>query len=120
MPDPFNPNISVDVNVFRKPDLASWKYEKIVEQIKEFEDDLDSEHEIILMLASFGTSITMAVEDIGYQNPDLLYFYGNVNGKSAQLIQHISQLNFLIVAAERPDKTKVARRIGFKFEDAID
>lgn len=55
----------------------------------------------------------MSVTDIGYQNPDILYFYGFVDGKEAQLIQHISQLNFLITSIEKEDKEKPARRIGF-------
>lgn len=92
---------------------ADWKYEKIIEEIRKFEEDLDSEHEIAISLASFGSSITMIVTFIGYQNPDMLYFYGLVNGKEAQLIQHVSQLNFLITSVERVDKTKPARRIGF-------
>ena len=56
----------------------------------------------------------MIVTSVGYQNPDMLYFYGFVNGKDAQLIQHVSQLNFLITSVEREDKTKPARRIGFR------
>ena len=92
---------------------ADWKYEKIVEKIRDFESKLDEDHEIALKLASFGSSVTMLVEDIGYQNPDILYFYGCVNGNSAQLIQHMSQLNFLITSIERADKSKPARRIGF-------
>lgn len=97
----------------RDYDLADWKYEKIIEQIREFEKTLDAEHEIALKLASFGSSITMAVTHIGYQNPDLLYFYGFVNGTDAQLIQHMNQLNFLLTSVEREDKSKPARRIGF-------
>lgn len=93
--------------------LADWKYEKIMEEVGEFEKDLDDEHEIALKLASFGSSVTMCVTSIGYQNPDMLYFFGYVNGKEAQLIQHASQLNFLITSVERADKTKPARRIGF-------
>lgn len=97
----------------RDYNLADWKYEKIMEQIREFEEALDAEHEIALKLASFGSSITMAVTYIGYQNPDLLYFYGLVNGTDAQLIQHMNQLNFLLTSVERKDKSKPARRIGF-------
>lgn len=93
--------------------FADWKYEKLTEQIIEFEKKLDNEHEIALNLASFGSTITMLVTDISYQNPDILYFYGTVNGKDATLIQHISQLNFLLTSVERADKTKPARRIGF-------
>ncbi|MCM1181481.1 MAG: DUF6173 family protein, partial [Clostridium sp.] len=84
-----------------------------MEQIHEFEKTLDSEHEIALKLASFGSSITMSVTEIGYQNPDILYFYGFVNGTEAQLIQHMNQLNFLLTSVELEDKSKPARRIGF-------
>lgn len=94
--------------------LADWKYEKIMEEIAAFESTLDNDHEIALRLASFGTSTVIIVTSIGYQNPDMLYFYGFVGGKKAQLIQHVSQLNFLITAVEREDKSKPARRIGFK------
>lgn len=109
-----------DFTVFepiRDYNLADWKYEKIMEEIRNFEEQLDSEHEIALKLASFGSSITMSVTSIGYQNPDMLYFYGFINGKDAQLIQHINQLNFLITSVERIDKSKPARRIGFTISD---
>lgn len=109
-----------DFTVFepiRDYNLADWKYENIIEEIRNFEEELDSEHEIALKLASFGSSITMNVTSIGYQNPDMLYFYGFVNGKDAQLIQHINQLNFLITSVERTDKSKPARRIGFTISD---
>lgn len=107
LPDVIEKTLPRDYN------MADWKYEKLVEQIREFEEILDEDHEIALKLASFGSSVVMSVTDIGYQNPDILYFYGFVEGKEAQLIQHISQLNFLITFVEREDKTKPARRIGF-------
>lgn len=97
----------------RNYQYADWKYEKIMDAIHTFEKNLDSEHEVAINLASFGSNITMAVTSIGYQNPDILYFYGFVNGKEAQLIQHTSQLNFLLTSVEREDKSKPARRIGF-------
>lgn len=103
----------LDIVQLRDYTLADWKYEKIMEQIHDFEETLDAEHEIALRLASFGSSITMIVTEIGYQNPDILYFYGFVDGKYSKLIQHSSQLNFLITSIEREDKTKPARRIGF-------
>lgn len=98
------------------PQYADWKYKKIAEQIRDFEATLDDEHEVALRLASFGTSIVMTVTDIGYQNPDMLYFYGIVNGKDAQLIQHISQLNFLLLAVEKQIPNTPPRRIGFALD----
>lgn len=100
-------------DIGRDYNLADWKYERIMEEITDFEKGLDDDHEIVLNLASFGSSTTMVVTSIGYQNPDMLYFYGFVNGKDARLVQHITQLNFLITSTERKDKTKSARRVGF-------
>lgn len=98
------------------PTLASWKYKKIMEEIKAFESNLDNDHEIAIQLASFGTSIKMAVHDIGYQNPDMLYFFGKVDGQEAQLIQHVSQLNFLLLAVAKRNSAKSPRRIAIGFE----
>lgn len=103
----------IPADLVSDPHLASWKYKKLVEQIREFEANLDQNHEVAIRLASFGTSILMSVEDFGYQNPDVLYFYGKVNGEEAQLIQHTSQLNFLLLAVQKPDPQKPPRRIGF-------
>lgn len=92
---------------------ADWQYDKIMEKIRDFEKELDSNHEIALLLASFGTSVLMQVTELGYQNPAMLYFYGYVNGEYSQLIQHVSQLNFLITSVEKEDKSKPPKRIGF-------
>ena len=97
----------------RDYNMADWKFEKLIEQIKDFEEGLDDDHEVALKLASFGSAIMMYVVTIGYQNPDMLYFYGFVDGQPAELIQHMSQLNFLITSVEKIDKDKPARRIGF-------
>lgn len=69
---------------------ADYTYKKIMEEIKNFEDELDNEHEVAIMLASFGQSITMFVNDIGYANPSTLFFYGYVKNQPATLIQHVN------------------------------
>lgn len=97
----------------RRPDLADRKYEIIVEQIKEFQDGLSDDVDVCVQLASFGSSILMYVSDIGYQNPDILYFWGHVNGNEAQLIQHMSQLNFLLMAVKKENPEDEPKRIGF-------
>lgn len=101
------------LDIPRDYNMADWKFEKLIEQVKDFEEDLDDNHEVALKLASFGSSVVMYVVTIGYQNPDMLYFYGFVDGQPAQLIQHMSQLNFLITSVEKIDKDKPPRRIGF-------
>lgn len=94
---------------------ADWQYEVILKEIKDFEKNLDNDHEVALKLASFGQSITMSVTEIGYQNPCLIYYYGYVNGKYCQLIQHVSQISFLMIAEPKSDPLKNPRRvIGFR------
>lgn len=119
--DPFNlqplslENFTAEMEPVRDYRAADYTYEIIMEQIKEFEDNLDDNHEAMLRLTSFGTSILMAVTEIGYANPSTLLFYGLVDGKDATLIQHVSQLNFLLLAAEKPDPNAAPRRIAIGF-----
>ena len=101
-------------SVLRDYNMADYSYEIIMKRIKEFQDELDDNHEVAVQLASFGQSITMAVSDVGYSNPSTLVFYGYVNGQKATLIQHMSQLNFLLLAIEKSDPKKPAYRIGFE------
>ena len=98
----------------RNPHLADVIYENLMEEIIDFQNDLDENHEVGVLLASFGSSVLMNVTELGYQNPDMLFFYGYVNGNEARLIQHVSQLNFLLMSVEKEDKTQPPRRIGFR------
>ena len=97
----------------RNYDLADYTYEVIMKQIKAFEDDLDENHEVALKLTSFGQSLTLNVTDVGYANPNTLIFYGYVGDQFATLVQHKSQLNFLLLAVPKADPEKPPRRIGF-------
>ena len=93
---------------------AEWKQEKIVEQIKGFEEDLDDEHELAIQFAEFGI---MYVTGIGFQNPDILYFYGLIGNAEAQIIQHTSQLNLLLLSVEKRNQQGPARRIWPELTD---
>ena len=101
-----------DPSPIRDYRMADYAYEVIMDRIKEFEDELDDEHEIALKLASFGQSITLAVTDIGYSNPTTLVFYGYVGTQKATLVQNLNQLNFLLLAVKKADPEKPPRRIG--------
>lgn len=107
------PNFSIDPSLLRDHHMADYAYEVIMQRIKEFEDELDDEHEIALKLASFGQSITLAVTGIGYSNPTTLVFYGYVGDQKATLVQNMYQLNFLLLAVKKADPEKPPRRIGF-------
>ncbi|MEW8073613.1 MAG: DUF6173 family protein [Candidatus Thiodiazotropha sp.] len=77
-----------------------------------FERELDEEHEVGVRLVSFGNEVSFHVQQIGFSKPNIVTFYGvNSEGERLQLIQHVSQLSFLLMAvkkfAEKPC------RIGF-------
>lgn len=75
---------------------SDTQFEILVKYIKEFEESLDSEHEVGLLLTNFGKTVTMQVTEISYEKSVLMIFKGYVDGRMSTLIQHISQLNFCL------------------------
>lgn len=96
--------------------LAEYKFEILRAEIEEFQKKLSDEYDVAIALASFGSNTVMTVTEIGYCNPDILFFYGNVDGNEVQLIQHMSQLNFMLMAVKKEDDEKEPNRIGFHIE----
>ncbi|MCM1224428.1 MAG: DUF6173 family protein [Lachnospiraceae bacterium] len=91
---------------------SDTQFEILSKYIKDFEQALDENHEVGLILTNFGQSVTMQVTEIGYEKSVLMIFKGYVNGRMSTLIQHVSQLNFLLTSVEKePDRPK--RTIGF-------
>lgn len=91
---------------------SDTQFEILKKYIEDFENTLDSEHEVGIWLTNFGESILMQVTEIGYENSVLMIFKGFVNGKMSTLVQHISQLNFLLTSIDKePNRPK--RTIGF-------
>jgi len=100
--------------------LADYQYEIIRNAITEFENSLDQDHEVALKLASFGQTIVLNITDLGYSNPSLIHYYGFIDGSDskAELIQHVNQINFLLLAVRKADPNKQPRRIGFELKPA--
>jgi hypothetical protein len=101
-PEDFNPN------------LASAFYTRIVEMINEFESGLNEQEEVGVRLVSFGQTVQFHIEDISYYNPSLITFIGRLdNGSKVELIQHVSQISFLLMSLPKLDEEQPARRLGF-------
>lgn len=97
----------------RNPLLAKYQFEILKKSIEDFEAKLDNKHEVALKLASFGQTVTMNVTEIGYSGSSILFFRGYVGNNYAELIQHVTQLNFLMMVVKKQDPKKEPRRIGF-------
>ena len=111
-PIPYNAFVKNDQN-------ASNKYEILQEEIIAFQENLTDDYDVAISLASFGDKMVMLVDKIGYRNPDILMFYGNINGQKSQLIQHMAQLNFLLLAVRKEDPKARPNRIGFLWFEAL-
>jgi hypothetical protein len=54
------------------------------------------------------------VKEIDYSGYNLICFYGeHTNGKPLELIQHIQQLNFLLMVVSKVEPEVPKRKIGF-------
>lgn len=70
--------------------------------------------EIGIRLVSYGNTIQFSIEAIGYKDPYLIIFYGHLeDGSLIQLIQHVSQISFVLIALKRSDPEKPKAPIGF-------
>jgi len=111
--DFFGQNRNLDlarISVPRNPTLADTMYERVIEAIADFERELDQNHEVGARLTNLGTTFTVAIESVGYHNPYLFKIHGlTQDGNRCTLLQHVSQLNILLVAI--PAVHKPARRV---------
>ncbi|MEK0162270.1 DUF6173 family protein [Phaeobacter sp. JH20_36] len=93
---------------------ARWAYERLILYIKNFEEQLDSEHEVAMGFAG-GDAGVMRIEGMGYFDPDIITYYGSdSSGARTQLVQHVSQLNVMLRALPKRNEAAPANRIGFR------
>ena len=97
--------------------LASEFCKKLYDQIVEFDSKLDNNKQVAVRLVSFGQTVSFIVTGLGYSNPSLIRFYGTMSdGSQVELIQHVSQISFLLTTAPRENPEQPKRTIGFMSE----
>lgn len=125
--DPMGLSSSVRVSITGCPDTpalaeaqppnaspAQWMYLRIAQAIAAFEKTLDAQHEVGFHLVSTEGGQTMHVLDVGFWAPDLILFFGRApDGAPMQLMQHVTQVSLLLVAAKKQTEEE-PRRIGFE------
>jgi hypothetical protein len=96
---------------------ANIFYEQLTEEIIEFDESLNQDEEVGVRLVSYGQTIQFHISDLGYRNPYLIFFYGNLDdGSPIQLVQHVSQISFVLIAIKRKDPEKAKKPLGFRIE----
>lgn len=99
---------------------AQWAYERIILYLKNFEEQLDGQHEVAMGFAGADAGI-LRIEGMGYFDPDIVTFYGvDASGSRTQLVQHVSQLNVMLRALPKPVEKPEATRIGFRLAQDLE
>jgi Family of unknown function (DUF6173) len=98
---------------------AESMYQRLMKYIGQFELQLDRDHEVGGRFVQFGDDRHFHIADVGYWNPDIITFDGFDNaGNRVKLIQHVTQLNVLLVALRKmAPPAEPPRRIGFDLGD---
>ncbi len=93
---------------------AEWAYERLILYIKNFEEQLDEEHEVAMGFAG-GDAGVLRIEGMGFFDPDIVTFYGSdAGGAKTQLIQHVTQLSVMLRALPKEVEEVAPKRIGFR------
>ena len=99
---------------------AEWAYERLILYIQNFEEQLDSEHEVAMGFAG-GEAGVIRIEGMGFFDPDIVTFYGSDGeGVKTQLIQHVSQLSVVLRALPKDIESAAPNRIGFRLAQDLD
>ncbi|WP_052712194.1 DUF6173 family protein [Domibacillus indicus] len=94
--------------------LASEFYKHLKKRAEDFDNKLDGSQGVGIRLIPSGQSITFQVKALGYCDPSLITFAGvTESGLEVQLVQHVSQLNFLLMAMPRPNPKEPKTPLGF-------
>lgn len=92
---------------------AAEIFQHLIQRLKEFQASLGPNQEVGIQLANFGLAAQLHIRSIAYKNPNLIEFIGIfAQDQEAVLIQHITQLNFMLIAV-KPFEEK-PYRIGFR------
>ena len=88
---------------------------QVVAVVNEYNRNLNHDQEVGLMLTSFGQTVTVNITGIGFIGTRLIMFKGFLTNNNApvELLQHVSQLNFLLVSLKREHPQEERKHIGF-------
>lgn len=101
-----------DIGPISPPNMAEYAVKAIYEEIADFEATLDSDHEVGMPIVGGPVGLCVHVREVYRFGTDKLVFVGiDSDQNPVRLIQHLSQLNLLMLAA--PKIGLAAVRIGF-------
>jgi hypothetical protein len=85
---------------------------RILGEIRSFQSELDNSLDVALQLISLPHYV-IQVDQVGFYQPNLIVLYGRIDGRATRLVQHLSQLSFLLTSVKRQNPDEPRRQIGF-------
>lgn len=114
------PDSSVTAAPVQEKSPAEWAYERLILYIRDFEEQLDSEHEVAMGMTGTDAGL-LRIEGMGFFDPDIITFYGSDPiGIRTQLVQHVTQLNVMLRALPKQVEEAAPRRIGFRLAQKLE
>ena len=106
----------VNAAVIQEGSTAQIVAENLYQEILNYQANLSNIEDVAMSIVKFNESITLLVDSIGYIGYNLVRFGGkDSSGKPLELIQHVSQLNFLLMVVPKPEPEVPKRKIGFVY-----
>ena len=109
-----NRQIEINASKMQLDSRAEQVAYYLYEEIKAYQNKLPDTEDVAISVVQFNQSITILVREIGYIGYNLVCFHGeDTSGKPLELIQHVQQLNFLLMVVPKPEPEAPKRKIGF-------
>lgn len=112
--------VGAENEAIRKIALTSTAEETakyIYNSILEFSSQIGENHEVGLQVTTLGNGIQVYLNELSYHNPHLIIFGSeNPDGTKLRIVQHITQLNYALIAIPKTEPEKPKRKIGFSVE----
>lgn len=105
---------TIDMATIQEGSVAQIVAQNIYEEIVRYQSQLPEDNDVAMSVVQFGQSTTIFVDSIGYIGYNIIRFGGlGSSGKPMELLQHVSQLNFLLMVVPKAEPEVPKRRIGF-------
>lgn len=105
---------TIDMATIQEGSVAQIVAQNIFEEIVRYQAKLPEKDDVVMCVVQQNQSTIIHVDSIGYIGYNIIRFGGLDNsGKPLELLQHVSQLNFLLRVEPKLSPEVPKRRIGF-------
>lgn len=98
--------------------LASNTAMYIYESINDFWANIGNDYEVGMQLTSLGQGVQVYLNNLTYYEPHLIIFDSEFSdGTKMRIVQHVTQLNYAIIALPKQRQNEPKRKIGFRCDN---